>query len=663
MIINSIVIENFRCYEGKNELSFCCDDTVNLIYAKAGYGKSTLLQFFMWMLYDDPDFGPNNDKPLYNITTFNSKKIGDKISVFGQINFEHLGMKYSLSRKNTYEVKIKDCMLVDSSRNLLSLVDDNWVDYKGDIPNKINSFLPKPLAKYFLLDGEKARELVLNPKGLKLAIQDLFGLNAYTNAISHIGSKSKKSSVLGYYYSQMTAKMPKSTSENDPSRLQEQLQILDDKIDAFQKKSDGFQDKIDELTSRKDELLKKLGEAGSQDSLKKLMEANSGRIKDKEKEIEKYKNDIGNIMYKSYPYLILSDVTAKNSAALRKKYNEINQEDQLVFENLKKDLMKEILEKGTCVCGRSVDQETAKYINNIIHIMPPDSYTYQFGQFVTKSKKQINVARMDLTEIDSISTEISVLEKDIVQLNKDNDALLDSYKKLGESESMVNEIKDIRESIRTFEDEKKRYDDQIASDKRTYELTNKLLENLYKKNSIYNEYKEILDFFEKMKSDLEVEKQSREAQIRKTLNNCVRRVYKELTTQAGIDVDKIEFINSDFTLRATYLTGGQQAVDVYSYVLGMIMALEEYNNDTARHETPVFVDAPFAFTDNEQSEHIFLQLPKVAKQTILLTLDVNKIENCLRNDSVNYKLVEIENDVTTNESAHFERRSIDDIKF
>ena len=48
------------------------------------------------------------------------------------------------------------------------------------------------------------------------------------------------------------------------------------------------------------------------------------------------------------------------------------------------------------------------------------------------------------------------------------------------------------------------------------------------------------------------------------------------------------------------------------------------------NENPIIIDAPFAFTGNEQSEHLFKTLPSVSKQTVLLTLDLNKIKKLLK---------------------------------
>ena len=155
------------------------------------------------------------------------------------------------------------------------------------------------------------------------------------------------------------------------------------------------------------------------------------------------------------------------------------------------------------------------------------------------------------------------------------------------------------------------------------------------------------------------EHRQQEFKVKTVLNDCVREIFKKLTTQTELDVDKITFVNDDFTLRTTYLTGGQLAVDEYSYVIGIIKALQEMKMEN--NENPIIIDAPFAFTGNAQSEHIFKTLPSVSKQTILLTLDLNKIKNYILKHKNVYDFYVIKNE--TQELAVIERGNIDDIKF
>lgn len=658
MIINNIVIENFRCYYGKNELQLNQNGKITLIYGDSGFGKSSFLQFFRWMFYGDPDFGQNNDKPIFNISAFNEMKTNEMLKVFGKIDFEHLGIKYSLSKEVYfgYALNIKNVRAIKSDYSLLHLINDSWEKFNGDVANKINTILPKGLSKYFLLDGEKARDIVLDSKELKLAIHQLFGLDAYANAITHLGNKNKANSVLGVYHREMTSKMTSITGNMSVSEMQENIQELYETIELMKQKRRDVMATIETKNSRRDEIFKVLGQANNKDSLQQLLKMNREAITSHEKQIVDIRHEIGDLFYKYYPYLFLSTLTSKSSTTLREKNDLFAASYKNVFENLSKPLLKEILEKDVCVCGRELDNNARMKINNIISVMPPDSYTYQFGQFVSKSKNKIQLSQIKVMEYEKLLSEITTHENKISELEASIHEKEEELKRLDDAKELVAELEQIKVDLDSLNREKAGYEGKIAQKKQIFEIGNRKLDELIRSSKISSEMTEKIQFFEGIKESLEEEKARKEKEVKDTLNYCVRDIFKKLTTQTELDADQIQFVNDDFSLRTTYLTGGQLAVDEYSYVIGIIKALQECKMEN--NENPIIIDAPFAFTGNSQSEHIFKTLPSVSKQTILLTLDLNKIRFLLQNTEL-YDFYIIKND--TQEKATLKKGNLTDI--
>lgn len=170
MLIHNVKITNFRCYYGTSSLTFNSDGKITLIYGDSGYGKSSFLQFFRWMFYGDYYFGSTDDKPLFNIAAYNECKTGESVEVSGQIDFEHLGVSYRLNKTQLFSIAIRmnNSTLQKSDWKLQILGEDGgYHPFAGDLANKINSILPKELSKYFLLDGERSRDIVLNSGELK----------------------------------------------------------------------------------------------------------------------------------------------------------------------------------------------------------------------------------------------------------------------------------------------------------------------------------------------------------------------------------------------------------------------------------------------------------------------------------------------------------------
>lgn len=662
MLISDVSIENFRCYYGVNTISFNKNGKITLIYGDSGRGKSSFLQFFRWMFYSEYDFGKTDDKAIFNEVAYREHKPGEKMSVSGRIDFEHLGVKYSLAKSLTVTISfnIKSARIDAQDTNLTIMKGYNWEPYNGDISNKINNILPKALSKYFFLDGEKARDIVLNSGELKKAISSMFGLNVYEEAMSHIGNKNKRNSVLGYYSSEMASKMKPQSGFNDmtPAKFQETIQELYDNIEDLKRERHEIIDEIDARNGRKEEIFKVIGEANSQNNVKRLIKLDEEAIKRNETAIKTKQKEIGNMFYKTYPYLFIAKIASESSTILRAKNLSFAKSYRNIYENLKKDLLKEILEKGTCVCGRELDDESEKRINDIISVMPPDSYTYQFGQFVSKSKNKIQWAEREVMGYDLILNEIAKLEKENKSYSDDIKEKLDDLKRLEGAADLVEELETIKAETEVLSSKKAGLEGKIAQKKQIYEISNKRLESIMKNNQVSSKYAEIIKFFEQLYQMLALQKVNKEHQVKTVLNDCVRYMFKKLTTQTELDADKLQFIKDDFSLRTTYLSGGQLAVDEYAYVIGIVKALKECN--VSNDENPIIIDAPFAFTSDEQSEHIFKTMPTVSKQTVLLTLDLHKISEALEDNKL-YDFYIIKND--TQDRATIERGDINEINF
>lgn len=660
MLIHNVKITNFRCYYGTSSLTFNSDGKITLIYGDSGYGKSSFLQFFRWMFYGDYYFGSTDDKPLFNIAAYNECKTGESVEVSGQIDFEHLGVSYRLNKTQLFSIAIRmnNSTLQKSDWKLQILGEDGgYHPFAGDLANKINSILPKELSKYFLLDGERSRDIVLNSGELKKAIYSLFGIDAYNEAITHIGSRNAKLSVLGHYAGLLAANTTQMVGNMSITDMQEATQELYETIEDMKAKRKEVMATIEQKNARRDEIFKILGAVSSKGNIESLIKANQRTIKDNEAKIITYQHNIGNLFYRSYPYLFLAEIASKSSTVLRKKNLEYASNYRNVFENLKKDLLKEIIEKNMCVCGRELDDESRNRINGIIDIMPPGSYVYEFGQFVSKAKNRIKKAQTDTLGYESLTSSIAKLEEENRHLDDEIHEKLEELKRLNDSKDLVEELEQIKLDIEKLNREKAGYEGKIAQKKQIYEMSNKQLNAALKNSKVSGQFAEKIEFFEQVADLLKNERDAREIQVRATLNLCVREIFKKLTTQTELDADKIQFVNNDFSLRTTYLTGGQLAVDVYSYVIGIIKALQECKMDN--NENPIIVDAPFAFTGNIQSEHIFKTLPTVSKQTILLTLDLNKIKKLLGETDL-YEFYIIKND--SQEKATIERGDINAIK-
>lgn len=659
MIINELKINNFRCYYGESTIRFDQNKRMTLIWGDSGYGKSSLLQFIRWLLYGNPDFGPGNDKPLFNISAYREVAPGQELKVSGRLDFVHGGLKYRLFKETRFRVKIsyQDAFPLGTTVNLQMLLGDNWTEYKGDVDNKINSFLPRELSKYFLLDGEKAREIVLDSKELKKAIYSLFGLDAYDRAIKHIGSGSRANSVLGIYQKQMTGSLSKITGNADIAATQKKLETLSSEIEKAEKEIELTQKSSNELKKQQQELYKNLGKLDSKVDFELIIKKDKSLISQYQNNIGKLKRDAGNLWYKNYPYLFLTDVITDNNVIIKRKKQQLHATEKRVFENLSKPLLKEILDLNYCVCGRPLDEHSRKEIDDIVNIMPPNSYVYLFKQFVSTARKKIDAASVLIDGFDEISAKIAQELNNITEIEHEIDEKTEDAKKVKSLKPLVEELEEVESEIEKARVIISKNNVLIGDRNSYYRAYKKKLDKLMNNSEIEDQYKDRIHFFKDLQNVLISEKEELENQIRVTLDDCVRSVFEQLTTQTEIDADAVQFINDDFTLRETFLTGGQKAVDQYSYIIGMVKALQDM--DAITQDYPIIIDAPFAFTGDEQSQHIFETLPKISKQTAILTLDLHKIEDLLVSKDYDFYVI----DNATQDKAVVRKGNINDFNF
>ena len=424
MIISNIKIQNFRCYYGLNEISFDTGNKMTLIWGDSGFGKSSFLQFFRWAFYGETDFGPTNDMPLFNIEAFKEKKPGDLLEVSGEINFTHNLKKYCLKKSIVFKCGITDkTSRVDSSDLvLLQLNNDNWERCNDSVQNAINLILPEALSQYFFLDGEKARDIVLNSSGLKKAIHQLFGIEAYERAIAHIGSEGNGRSVLGFYALERAYKMPKGYNGQNIAELQQNVQDLYEKRETIKKLCNAKAEDIRKLENRQKEIYKILGQSSNKATLENLLKANKELRDTNEKKINDIIINITSLFYRNYSYLFLLNKTNECSSILREKNKEFTNSLN-VFNSLNKEILKEVLNKKQCICGRPLDTTSERVINNIIDSMPPNSYTYQFSQFVSKARTYIQESNIKIYDYDGMMAQIAALEQANNRLRNESDSI------------------------------------------------------------------------------------------------------------------------------------------------------------------------------------------------------------------------------------------------
>ena len=153
MLIKKMILENFRQYNGIQEVVFSTDKekNVTLFLGENGAGKTVISQAFVWCLYGITPMFVKKDLLL-------SKKVEETLyenshkTVSVIIYMEHAHKEYVIKRSMGFT--IKNDKLTNSNAVLSITRTENGVDKEllgKELANCINEILPQELSEYFFL--------------------------------------------------------------------------------------------------------------------------------------------------------------------------------------------------------------------------------------------------------------------------------------------------------------------------------------------------------------------------------------------------------------------------------------------------------------------------------------------------------------------------------
>lgn len=350
MILERLVIENFRQFKGKQELllSDLRDRNVTVVHAENGFGKTTILKALLWALYGSDGLKEDFEQPsnIIHEGTAHRCRNPEGLSAVVQLIFKHNeGDRYILTRSLTLAQQASD-----STKTTLTLdVMRDGQTFRLERPqNRIQEIIPPGISGFLFFNGERINYLAEEKNSEKItdAIQQMLGLKLLATTIKDL----QHQSVRGRFRAELQDKTTdekrllladldgleslarRRAEELDQSRanltaLDEEIAAVDAKLIANKKAHElqlrrvHLTEERKELYARRDDLTQRLAKVVSEEGYALLLQERVGRAKE-------------------------------HVARLRS--------EGLIPARVINSFVQELLDNDTCICERSLPQGSAE---------------------------------------------------------------------------------------------------------------------------------------------------------------------------------------------------------------------------------------------------------------------------------------------------------------
>ena len=460
MIINSLVLNNFRQFTGQQSIAFSIDPNkkVTMVIAESGVGKTTLIQSFSWVFYGECKYRtPLND------AIKNGMKPGQNTVVSCSVDISHNDKNYIITRKQSF-TKSQTIVRNDGDSELIIDIkgSDGTTEQKRgrDAEKIIKDLMHQDLFPYFFLEGEnltRVGEQVSKGKSgsnkeFVKAIKGLLGFNYLYEAKNHLGKAC----------SDYQTEIANNTTDKRMKEIIEQIK-KDEEISAkARERIENIEEEISYNTQRRDELSDEIQKYGALEMKQRRTKQLGTDLVALESKINEQKRFIFKKFSSQGFYLLMNALLPKAEETLENA----KAMDAEGIPGIEVPAVQFLLNRHKCICGIELKEGSNQWeeLNNWIKFLPPNNIGLGIKNF-----------KSDMTNVDTqaryFNEDYEKARKDLASLIKEFNAKSDELTKLNEEigaysqdiAKLKAEEKVYNSKIIELSTEKKRKQDEISS--------------------------------------------------------------------------------------------------------------------------------------------------------------------------------------------------------
>ena len=627
MILERLVLNNFRQFKGRQEIIFSDDRerNVTLLHAENGFGKTTLLNAILWALYGHngltPDF-EGKDRLVHNglAHSYRNESTGVEASV--ELTFKHDDDRYTLTRAISLAGQN-----VDARKDRLTLESiRSGQTYNVERPQQyINSIVPKEISKFLFFNGERIDHLGLseNQDQVTEAIHQMLGLNLLRRTIEDL----RHNSVRGRLRKEL-----RDNTSDEKRDLLSQVEALEAKRDQATDKLRHTKTEIQEIDTNIQLIDNKL--AANQEAHE--LQNQRAQMQQQRDDTLQRKEDVRKRLVKLVAedgYTLFTSELVQRGKMITSDLRDRNLIPAPVIDTF----LQQLLDEGRCICERCLEPGSPEYevvkkklsdapnqdFNNAVSALDHAIGTLESVAVATRSQLlQLNQERLEL------SSTLRELEESIEEI----------HQKLGrKDDEKVKELEESRRSLILKRDEKQSKTGALERDiESVVEELARLQTEIQKITDLEDRAalaQRRVDAVEGCTDLLESILKAETEELRPLLNDEIAKHFRKI-----IDRDYWAELTEDFQLRIRHriggegeeaveedvsLSSGQRQVKLLVFIASLL-ALSRRRSEIptilkglSGSEYPLVTDSPFGQLSDFRAG-ISRWVPNLAPQVIIL---------------------------------------------
>ncbi len=622
MRLISLQLCNFRQFYGRTiPIKFASGQAnTTVIHGNNGAGKTSILNAFTWILYEQFTAAFAAPELLINQRAIQEANSGVAVECWVELQFERDRKRYQLKRK-CYATRNQDNSIEYSKTKLFILVsadDGKWYPPLEAPEDVIEQILPLSLHQYFFFDGERIDNFFRNQKNNTIAedTKELLGVKVLDRAIEHLKKAEK------------TLKEElQAIGDPQTQKLITEQQKIELSIEKAQAQIAAILNQVKILEAKKKSLVSQLQELSGADKLQQLKNKLIQQEISLRKNLVTIRNELKQLLSRQSYLVFLSSITSQG-----KKKIEASRQQNLLSAGVKKEFIQQLLNRHQCLCGNPLLPETTTYQNVAALLSQLDSNSVEvatihleadinssssrlteFWQELDRKQADINHQHLELhkieQELEKINSKLrSYPDGNIQKLQAQLDGIDDRLKELILEQGIT------QQQLNTY---------QQATHKLSQQIDKKQLQEA---KQIVTQ-KRIRATQESITRIIEV-KNRLEQQFRESLVTKVREIFDSISFTPYIPQ-----LSENYQLTLIEQTSGQPVPVAAStgenqiLSLSFIGAIIDRVREWSQRNTlmgfdsstfPIVMDSPFGSLDEIYRRQVAKAIPQLANQLVIL---------------------------------------------